>query len=74
MKNTALKAYILFFFLYSNSIIWANPGSENDTSNLEATDAVAAPIDNYVWLVALMGFALVFRVLKKHKTEIEFKN
>lgn len=69
MKNQYTKYYIAIFYLCSTVTLFAQPGSDNDNSNLEGTD-VPAPIDNYIWVLALLGLLFIFIKLMdvvKHK-------
>jgi hypothetical protein len=64
MKNNLLKYYIAAFYLCSTLIMFAqaDPGTGGDVENdgtLDATPA-AAPIDDYVWILALIGLVFVF--------------
>ena len=54
MKNNLLKYYIAAFYLCST----LPDGLETDG------DATPAPIDDYVWVLALVGLALVFMKYK----------
>lgn len=64
MKNNVLKYYITAFYLCSTFTMFAIPGSGNDEVEeedaLEAADAVAAPIDDYLWVLALIGLVFIF--------------
>lgn len=60
MKNNSLKFYIPAIYFYSTIVLFAQPGDTNDTGSLEGTDAPAAPIDNYIWVLALIALVLVF--------------
>ena len=62
MKNNLLKYYITAYCLCSTFVMFAQPGVNNDTSTLETdTDTTpAAPIDDYVWVLALVGLFFVF--------------
>ncbi|MDD5148852.1 MAG: hypothetical protein PHC28_00020 [Flavobacterium sp.] len=61
MKNNLLKYCLIAFCLCINFVMFAQaPGSNNDTGNLETDDAPAAPIDNYLWVLALVGLVFVF--------------
>jgi len=60
MKSNLLKYYIAAFYFCSTFVLFAQPGSGNDTGNLEGADAPAAPIDAYVWILALVGLIFVF--------------
>jgi hypothetical protein len=60
MKKILKKYYIVFFFLSSNFMLFAQPGTGNGTGDLEGTDAPAVPINDYIWLLALTGLIFVF--------------
>jgi len=64
MKNNLLKYYIAAFYLCSNFVLFAQPGTGNDAGDLEGADAPAAPIDNYLWVLALLGLIYVFIKLR----------
>jgi hypothetical protein len=63
MKNNVLKYYIAAFYLCSTFVAFAQgPGEGNggtDDGALEGGDP-PAPIDDYVWLLAVVGLAFVF--------------
>ena len=74
MKNTALKYYVVAFYLCSTLIMFAQPGNNDTGSGLEGDgDATpAAPIDNYIWVLAIIGFILVFmkyRAIQKNRIQ-----
>ena len=60
MKKQFNKYYIAFFYLCSSFLLFAQPGSGNETSDLEGADALAAPINDYLWVLVLGGLILVF--------------
>jgi hypothetical protein len=64
MKNNLLKYYIASFYLCSTFALFAQPGSENSTSDLESADAPAAPINDYLWILAIVGLIFVFIKIK----------
>ena len=64
MKNLLNKYYIIFFCLCCNFALFAQPGVGNETNDLENADAPAAPISDYLWVLALAGLILVFVKLK----------
>lgn len=63
MKNNLLKYYIAAFYLCSTFVVIAQ-GTNDGTGTLEDNGAgdttPAAPIDNYVWILALIGLVFVF--------------
>lgn len=64
MKNQFTKYYIAFFYLCSSFMLFAEPGDVNDTSDLEIVDTPAAPINDYLWVLALAGLMLIFLKMK----------
>lgn len=62
MKNNLLKYYIAAFYLCSTFIMFAqDPGTGGGIENDGTEDATpAAPIDDYVWVLALIGLVFVF--------------
>jgi hypothetical protein len=64
MKNLFNKYYLTFFCLYTNFILFAEPGDGNDTNDMENADALAAPINDYLWILALAGLIFIFLKLK----------
>jgi hypothetical protein len=62
MKINLLKYYIAAFYIFSTFVMVAEPGNNNSGGTLETDgDATpAAPIDDYVWVLALVGLLFVF--------------
>ncbi len=62
MKTKLLKYYITAFYLCSTFVMVAQPGDGSDGAPLEGdTDTTpAAPIDDYVWVLAAIGLLFVF--------------
>ena len=63
MKNNLLKFYIAAFWFCSTSILFAQPGTNDTAGTLEDTstdNTPAAPIDDYVGILTLVGLSLVF--------------
>jgi len=76
MKNNVLKYYIAAFYLCSTFVMFAVPGTGNGETGdgaVEGADApAAAPIDDYVWILALIGLVFVFmkfRAIQKNKIQ-----
>lgn len=69
MKNSLLKYYIAAFYLCSNFVMFAQPTSGNDTGNLEGADTPAAPINDYLWVLASVGLIFVFIRLRNHSNQ-----
>jgi len=76
MKNNLLKYYITAFYLCSTFVLFAQPGTGNGGTGdgaLEGDGDVtpAAPIDDYVWVLAAIGLLFVFlrfRALAQQKS------
>jgi hypothetical protein len=71
MKNTVLKYYIVAFYLCSTFVLFAQPG-DTAPGGLEGDGDTTpgAPIDNYVWVVAIIGLAFAFmkfRAIQKNR-------
>ena len=64
MKNNLLKYYIAAFYFASTFILFATetPGTEDEGGNMEGGEA--APIDDYVWVLAIIGLLFVFYRLR----------
>jgi hypothetical protein len=63
MKTNLLKYYIAAFYIFSTFVMVAQPGAGNGETGdgaLEGADAPAAPVDGYVWVLALIGLLFVF--------------
>ncbi len=65
MKNNLLKFYTLAFYFASTFILFAQstPGANDEGGTMES-DEVAAPIDDYVWILAVIGLLFVFYRLR----------
>lgn len=63
MKKNLLKYYIAAFYLCSTLVMFAqiDPGTDGGVDNNGTTDTTPdAPIDDYVWVLALIGLIFVF--------------
>ena len=74
MKNNSLKYYIATVFFLSTFVMFSDPGEPGDGSGggpLEGEDQ-AVPIDDYVWVLAVIGLVFVFmklRAIQKNKIQ-----
>jgi hypothetical protein len=59
MKNKVIKYYIAAVFIASTFITYAQPGTTDNAGTLENTDP-AAPIDSYLFYMALIGLFFIF--------------
>jgi len=66
MKNNVSKYYMTAFYLCTTFMMFAQPGTDNGTGTLDGDGDVtpAAPIDDYVLVLALVGLFLVFMKLR----------
>ncbi len=65
MKNNIKKIIVFCLITLSSLNSFAQlPGSQNDTSNLETTDA---PINDYIIPMIVLGIVLSFYLIKKKK-------
>ena len=66
MKNNVSKYYMAAFYLCTTFMMFAQPGTDNGTGTLDGDGDVtpAAPIDDYVLVLALVGLFLVFMKLR----------
>jgi hypothetical protein len=73
MKNKFLKYCIALFFLCSSSIMFAQPGSGSDNGGVDdngsGDSTPAAPIDNYVGVLAIVGLSYVLYKVKANQKE-----
>ena len=79
MKNNALKYYIAAFYLCFTFVIFAQPGTDNGAGTLEGDGDTtpAAPIDDYIWVLALVGLFFVFmkfRAIQNRKINSRVKD
>jgi len=73
MKNNILKFYIAATYFFSTIVMFAqDPGTDTDSGpGLESTDP-AAPIDDYIWVLAAIGLFFVYMKFRAmHKKSIQ---
>lgn len=71
MKKQFTKYYTTLFFLFSNLALFAQqPGSGNGTGDLEGTDAPAVPINDYLLVLAIVGFLFVYIKLNSNSKKL----
>jgi hypothetical protein len=73
MKNTYKTLLTLLLFLISNVMLFAEtgPGSTNDTGTLEGSETPAAPIDNWLGLLLVLGLLLAYYTFKTRRKIVE---
>lgn len=68
MKNKVLKAYMTIVCLFSSVLIFADPGDNSDTGNLEGAEPV--PINGKLVFLAFAGaFFAIYTFRKNRKIE-----
>lgn len=71
MKNNLLKYYIVATYLCSTFVMLAqDPGTGGVDESGTSDQTPGAPVDDYVWLVALVGLIFVymkFKAIQKSK-------
>ena len=67
MKKNLIKYGVIAFCLLSNFMVFAQPSSESNSGDLEAT--AEAPIDQYLLVLALVGLAFVFFKMRAMQKE-----
>lgn len=67
MKNKYKTLLTILLFFLSNAMLFAQPGSTDDGGTLESTDTPAAPIDDWISLVLVLGLLLGYYILKTRK-------
>ncbi len=65
MKNNIIKIYALVLYFCATYVMMADPGTTDDTGTLEETDT-PLPIDDYLWILAIVGLSFVFWKLKNN--------
>ncbi len=66
-KKNTFPLQTLFIFFLIDSLLFAQPGSTDDTGTLEGTEAPAAPIDSWLGLLLVLGLFLGYYILKNRK-------
>ena len=67
MKNKAINTVLFCLILLSslNGIAQPTPGINNETGDLEITDASTTPISDYIIPMLLIGIVIGYRLLKQ---------
>ena len=73
MKKNRIRIVLLVYFLFLDTITFAQPMDEDDGGDLEGNDPAPAPINNKLFLLFLLGVLLIFYKLRKFRKEMEMK-
>ena len=68
MKNL-LKFYILTFVLFSDFVVFAQPGGDTGSGGLEGNDPPPSPINGKLFLLALTGVLFVVYTFRKNRKQ-----
>ncbi|TDD94095.1 hypothetical protein [Flavobacterium cellulosilyticum] len=66
MKKNVLKYYIAAFYLCSTFVMFAQAPDGGTGIEGDGDTTPVAPIDDYVWVLALIGLAFVFIKLRNY--------
>ena len=67
MEKKFLKLYILSFVLFSDFMMFAQPGDESDGGDLEDDDAPQAPINGKLMWLAIAGILFAMYVYRRNR-------
>ncbi|HLF52742.1 hypothetical protein [Flavobacterium sp.] len=67
MKKILLKTYLLAFFLLNGFVMFAQPGDDNGSGDLEGDDAPMAPISSKLIVLALAGIVLAVYTFRNNR-------
>jgi hypothetical protein len=71
MKNSILKIYMTTVCLFTNLLIFAEPGEDSEAGNLKGGDA-PAPIGDHIWVLEVLVIVYAFWKIKaSHNTRIQ---
>lgn len=65
--KTFFKYYFLAFILFSDFVLFAQPGDNNDGGDLEDNDPPAAPINSKLIWLGIVGVLFALYMYKKRK-------
>lgn len=65
------KYYLLVFLLFSDFILFAQPGDTDPDDVIEDNDPPAAPINSKLIWLGLVGILFVWYIYKQRKTNIQ---
>lgn len=72
MKNKVLKYYITVVFFCTTLVLFAQPGDNDTGGGLEGGDPAPTPINDYIWVLAVLGLIFVFmkyRAIQKKRIQ-----
>lgn len=78
MKKYIVKSLILSCFLFFNFVVYAlDPGQSGDGSGgLEGESTSNVPINDYIWILCIIGFVFAFykfKTIDNHNKIKQFK-
>ena len=70
MKNIFLKLYILFFVLFSDLMLFAQPGQDQGGGGLEGEDPPTASINEKLIWFGIVGILFAFYSYKRRLSRV----
>lgn len=65
------KYYLLIFLLFSDFILFAQPGDNDPDEGIEDNDAPAAPINSKLIWLGIVGVLFAWYLYKQRKSQIQ---
>ncbi len=73
MKYKLLTTYCTIFSLLTSMLMFAVPGDENDTGDLEGPEPTAAPINSKLFILIIAGIVYAFFHFSKKENQAHCK-
>ena len=67
MKNKLFNIYFFGFFLLSDFIMFAHPGNDTGTGDLEGEDPAPVPINSKLIILGILGIIYVYYTFYKNR-------
>ena len=67
MKTKLFNIYLIGFFLLSDFMMFAQPGTDDGSGDLEGDDAPDAPINSKLIILGIVGIIYVYYTFYKKK-------
>lgn len=71
MKYKLFTTYCTIFFLLTSMLMFAVPGDENDTGDLEGPEPAAAPINSKLFILIIAGIVYAFFHFSKKENQAQ---
>lgn len=67
------KVFLVIFSLFMDLLIYAQPTDEDNNGDLEGGDPPAAPINTFLYILAVIGILYVFYKVNKSRVKNNFR-